>query len=555
MLSTLLMAAMMQGAGAPVVINEFSYDDSSTDDREFVELYNASKASIDISGWKLDSADSNGPNTAYTVPAKTMLAVGAFYVMGSAKVPNVTQVVGTTNLWENSDESLTLRDAKGAIVDTLVYEGNKTSSTATWTKGLIEKAPVWGNFASIDGLETSWSRLRDGFDTGDGRDFHMMRSTPGKTNNVTAAAAIDDNFDKGTIDAAYPGLFGTFSNSHYIDPTAAGKKNPNLIPSSPQGGNALVVWDSTGGGNANFLPAAGIKDVVVECWIYIDGTPEPIKGQHESWSIGVQGTTGTFYNSPDPSTKIGSKANGNTGITATYQVLDDGATLYLIDHGSGAGTMTILGQIAIQAGKNDGWQRLRLEVAGDYASLRFGGNYGAADGVSLSGLISDPVEGGIYFGFREFVSNNAGARPLTMDRLSIRTSKMVTTHFGKATKTTVGTPAIRIDPLPQIGARDFRINGTGMVPGGFVIYVLGNSRTSTALGAAFPAGSTLYTTPIMLFAATTDLQGRSFMGFDIPNASSMIGTKSVLQIFNNDPALKVPAPFGSTGGVEMTFGR
>jgi len=149
------MLAMMQGAGAPVVINEFSYDDSGTDDREFVELYNSTKAAIDISGWKVDSADSSGPNKAYTVKPNTKLAAGAFYVMGSAKVPNVNQVVGTTNLWENSDESLTLRDSKGKSIDTLVYEGNKTPATATWNKGLFEKVPVWGNFASIDGHETS----------------------------------------------------------------------------------------------------------------------------------------------------------------------------------------------------------------------------------------------------------------------------------------------------------------------------------------------------------------------------------------------------------------
>lgn len=555
MLSTLLMAAMMQTAGAPVVINEFSYDDSGTDDREFVELYNATKAAIDISGWKLDSADSNGPNTAYTIPANTKLAAGAFYVLGSAKVPNVTQVVGTTNLWENSDESLTLRDAKGTIIDTLIYEGNKIAASATWTKGLFETVPVWGNFASIDGLETSWSRLRDGMDTGNGRDFHLMRSTPGKSNNVTAVAKFDDNFDGGKVDDPHTGFYSTFSNCHYIDPTLAGKKNPNLIPASPQGGNALIFWDSSGGGNANFLPVAGIKDVVVECWVYLDATPEPIQGQHESWSIGVQGTTGTYYNSPDPSTKIGSNANGNTGISATYQVLDDGATLYLIDHGSGAGQIKILGQISIQAGKSDGWQRLRLEVAGDYASLRFGGNYGVADGLSLSGRISEPAEGSIYFGYREFVSNNAGARPLTVDHLTIRASKLGAEHFGKATNNSVGTPSIQIDPLPMIGARDFRILGNGMVSGGMAIYVLGTQRTSTSLGSAFPAGSTLYTTPVMLFGATTDLKGRCFMGFDIPNSSSLIGTKSVTQIFSHDPALKVQAPFGSTGGVEVVFGR
>ena len=554
MLSSLLMLAMMQGAGAPVVINEFSYDDSGTDDREFVELYNSTKAAIDISGWKVDSADSSGPNKAYTVKPNTKLAAGAFYVMGSAKVPNVNQVVGTTNLWENSDESLTLRDSKGKSIDTLVYEGNKTPATATWNKGLFEKVPVWGNFASIDGHETSWSRLRDGFDTGDGRDFHLMRSTPGKSNNVKSVLPFSDNFDKGKIDAPHPAFYGSFDDCHYIEPTLTGKKNLNLIPASPQGGQALIFWDSSGGGNANLLATAGIKDVVVECWVYLDGTPEPIQGQHESWSIGVQGTTATFYNTPDPSGTLKFKANGNTGISATYQVLDSGATLYLLDHGDGGGTIQVLGKIAITQGKNDGWQRLRLECAGEYASLRFGGLYGGGGGTSLSGRISDPVEGGIYFGYREFASNNSLVRPLTIDRLTVRASKLAAVHFGKAVKTTHGTPVIDVDPHGLIGTNDFRAHSSSLVPGGTSVYVLGGDRKAFKLGSQFPVGSTLYTTPAFIFLASNSIQGRSAIGFDIPNSMSLIGTKVVFQVFDHDTALKVPAPFGNSDAVEATFG-
>ena len=49
-------------ASAQVVINEFSYDDSGADDREFVELYNAGANPVDISGWRLDANDENAPN-------------------------------------------------------------------------------------------------------------------------------------------------------------------------------------------------------------------------------------------------------------------------------------------------------------------------------------------------------------------------------------------------------------------------------------------------------------------------------------------------------------
>ncbi len=41
MLAELLLATLLQGANAPIVINEFVYDDTANDNREFVELVNA----------------------------------------------------------------------------------------------------------------------------------------------------------------------------------------------------------------------------------------------------------------------------------------------------------------------------------------------------------------------------------------------------------------------------------------------------------------------------------------------------------------------------------
>ena len=58
MLSLVLATAAFapQGPGpslAPVVINEFAYDDAGVDDKEFVELWNRTNAPVDISGWVL----------------------------------------------------------------------------------------------------------------------------------------------------------------------------------------------------------------------------------------------------------------------------------------------------------------------------------------------------------------------------------------------------------------------------------------------------------------------------------------------------------------------
>lgn len=560
MLSSILIMAMFQGAGAPVVINEFSYDDSGTDDREYVELYNATKSTIDISGWKLESYDGLGINSSFAIKANTKLAAGAYYVLGSAKVPNVNQVVGTTNIWENSDESLTIKDSKGKVIDTLAYEMNK-AATSTWQKKYVEGQGVWGNFASIDKHETSWSRLTDGLDTGDNRDFHLMPSTPGKSNNQNKVALLFDSFDKGVVDQPDKDFIGSFDDCYYIDPTKTGGYNKNAIAASPQGGKALIFWDRNGGGNTNILLRRGIKDVVIECFAYFDAVPEPVTGQFETWSIGVQGTTGTFYNTPDPSRRLSFIANGNTGIAVTFQNTDKDAFLYLVDHGNGGTDWKVLGKVQIfnktsgSNKKNDGWQRLRIEVAGDYASVRFGGTYGKGDGVALGGRISDPRTGGIYFGYREFVTNNLGARPLTIDRLTVRPSSLPASHFGTATATTKGTPAIGINTLPMLGTAGFAMTGSGLVKSGASIYILGATKLSASIAPPFPTGSKLYTAPLATFATANSAAGTSSLPLGIPNNSNLVGVSLVWQMFDFDKALKAAMPLGSSGGLQIRLGN
>ena len=94
MLSTILlntMALLPQGgqgtSTAPVVINEFSYDDSGSDDFEYIELYNRTGAAIDISGWSLVGDDANGVNFTEVLPAGTILANCDYLVIGDANVP------------------------------------------------------------------------------------------------------------------------------------------------------------------------------------------------------------------------------------------------------------------------------------------------------------------------------------------------------------------------------------------------------------------------------------------------------------------------------------
>jgi hypothetical protein len=542
--------------GAQVVINEFQYDDSGTDDREFVELFNRSLLPVDIGGWVLDAVDPTTQNLAYTIPVGTVLAAGDYWVMGSALVPNVDQVVGTTNLWENDNEALTLRDLGGQIVDTLIYESNKGIFDPT----LAEGEGVWGNFTSIDGIETSWSRVRDGRDTDDnGDDFRLMRASPGAANALPTIDRSTLVFDAANVGDVVAEFGGSFALGRVIDPTIADVDNPNAIPASPQGGKASIYWDRSGGGNSVHQLADASTDTHLEAWVYFDAAPRPT-GESEMWSVGF-GTTGTFYNFPDPTGTLGFVANGNTGLAWTYTVDDTGGNLYLIDHGNGglgagAGSQPVtLGSIAVQAGVNDGWQRLSLSLLDGVATGRFGGSYGAVDGTTITGPASTGLRG-VYFGYREFVTTNANARPLTVDNLLI-------VHCGPGGVRRIGTaiangaaqlPTIAVNGPVRPGST-FGVDATGMVPNGIAYLFRGVERASPiTLGTSGPAGFALWIDYLDVLSVTVDPNGAASAPQVLPANATFCGIELGYQYLQIDTTIPAKLPLFHTEAVVVRFG-
>lgn len=561
--SILVVGFFFQG---PVVINEFAYDDSGTDDREYVELYNRSSSNVDISGWTLESEDNAGANPTYTIKNNTVLKPGDFYVLGSSLVPNVNQVVGTQDLWENSNETLTFKDKTGAVMDTLLYESNKGVWANAKQKNLIKGDGVWGNLVSVDLFEMSWQRIRDGFDFGSNRIFHLLPWSPGKSNNRPNLLPYSQNFDGLTNGSNVPNWGGSFRMPKVIDPTIADSENPNAIKASPQGKLAAIFWDNAGGGNMNPLLTDWNRNVVIEAWVYFDAKLESA-GYYETWSLGIQGSTGTYFNSPDPTRSLPggpATANGNTGVSVTYQVTDKAATLYLIDHNDGgwganpnASTPEkILGQLTVTAGKNDGWQRLRFEIQGGRAEVRLGGTWGCGDGEILSGTISQPAFGGIYVGYREFILDNKTTRPFTADRFTVSVPSYGVTTYGTATKTTKGTPTIGTNGLPLIGATKFGITGSGLVPSSVAIYVLGAQSANIDLGAAGgQQGSKLLVLPIVLLGVPSSAQGTSIVPVPLPCDTGLKSIQLFWQILDIDPGLQIALPLGNSQGLTTTLGN
>ena len=559
----------LSGIGrAQIVINEFQYDDSSTDDREFVELYNSGSVAVDISGWQLLAHDENTPNASYTVQAGTILAPGAFWVMGSSNVPNVNQIVGTTDLWQNDMETLELWDPTLTILfDSLVYETNKALfPRPTFCEG----QGLWGNLQSNDGLETSWSRIRDGYDTNNnGNDFRVAPQTPGATNNLPSALPYFDNFDTYAIGSNVPGWGGSFKYAHVIDPTIVDIQNPNVIAASPVGGNAAIFWDSTGGGNANMFLTDATDSVVFETYIYVDATPRPV-GEYETWSILLQGGTATFHNHPDPTGEIQTNlnttpitANGNVGVGFVFTVTQNGGTLYLMDHNDGGWGVNavngprVLGQISVTQGVNDGWQRLRLQCANGLVEGYFGGTYGQFDGSRLSGAVDGKI-GGIGIGYREFMVNNAATRPLTLDFVSIRDNNAVVQYFANATPGSTGTPKLAAASMPLVGNSAFGLKITDGKPLSPALLMIGFAQMQPPTNLTFigaQTGSTLEVTPDLGVSLLTDGSGAASMPLGLPATPSLVGASLYFEAFVVDTGLPNPLPIAQTRSIHVVVGN
>lgn len=338
------------GTTGAVVINEFSYDDTGTDDREFVELYNRSGSPVDISFWQVESTDSGGLNSAYVIPAGTILPAGGFWVLGSALVPGVNQVVGSTNLWENDQESLALRDSTGTVVDSVVYEGYAGGALP----GVGEGKPIFPEFLSTDGHDTSWSRLQDGFDTdNNGADFRLARATPGASGTGNPVPSYKENADAVPLGTALPGWWGSV-----VDPVAA-LPGTEGIGVSGQGGRVLKFpTNGSGTGHSFWYEATAQQGSFFRGEVYLDPTPAAA-GQRRAWSIGVRGGTGSIYGMPDPNWSAGTDPNGDRGVAWTFVVTDSTATLYLIDNGDGGTDHVLLHQETITA---PDWRVLGLHV-------------------------------------------------------------------------------------------------------------------------------------------------------------------------------------------------
>ncbi len=411
------------------------------DTREFVELYNAGAAPVEIGGWKIRQVDlaTGSETTSDIIPMTTasLLGPGQYYVIGSAGVNSVDFTPTTGEIFNDSaPRILEIRDSASTLVDAVAYDVYRTGPVTRLTKASGEQlaqigSGFQGELMSLDSaspnVAASWSRYRDGRDTNkNGHDFGMLPVTPGASNNVTEVAvhAIPDvnALTAGNVLGQY---HASFVLPTVVNPTVVDANNPRAIPVSPQGGNAIVAWDPSGGGNAVYS-----KELVsgYDLYAYFDTTPIGIAPttSDEEWETSIYGigATDSFFRNPDPTGGISQvptgaaselvTRNSSTGVGWVFQQFEDGTNtlpgftkLMLVDFDDGgdsevAGEWEILHTIDMTT-KTSGWYQLGITY--NAATDQITGTF---DGQSFTFPLDYDLLGTFFVGYREALSNVPG---------------------------------------------------------------------------------------------------------------------------------------------------
>jgi hypothetical protein len=596
-------AFLPQGPGtstAPIVINEFVYDDSGTDDYEFVELYNRSASPIDISGWTVLNPDAGGPtygggtgaDQAHLIAAGAVIPPGGFYVLGNvnivpAPVIGLSQILPANGLENGAADAIELRDLTGTIIDRVVYESYGGAF------GVMEGFGIYGDCAMGNGPASTISRKIDGWDTDDnGADFLCLTvPTPGASNLQAPALPYVDDFNIGVVGANVTGWQQGWVPPTYVDPTAVSAWNPHARPASPDGGFAMATWDNSGGGNSVGLVSAPVADVVVDTYVYIESLMVPFDptpyspalptaildtynvADGEWWAVGVRGTAAANGNPPDVggyfatvSQGVGTRPHFVTGLCWAHFRTPTFSQLWLLDMGNGADPANannynvIAGPIDIAAA---GWYRIRLQVEGDQVQGNFGGTVGCNDGQIFRGTTTTTDPGGIYIAYREAilynVNGNAGWHPPHYDAMSIYAPTNGVAITGTPSPTTAGSPTIGTNGpalIGSTGANTFAFTGGNMVPGTFSVALIGLT-TIPAPGFPIPgAPATVqgYVVSSVNLFGLTDANGDVSFPVGIPCVPSFVGIPLSAQIANIDPGLPAALPIGTTSALTATIG-
>jgi hypothetical protein len=448
-------------ATGQVVINEIvkevrsqtSSGSINPDAREFLELYNPTASPIDISGWAIQFTDLNNvTGNGYFLPANQSIPAGGYYVVaasggtivGANHYATPLAATGTELFPDLVGLAISLRSPDlSTVYDAVLLDTYATSTVANKLANQpADEASFTGNgfWAQSFSLNHatladrySYARWRDGVTTNStGRDFGNLAITQGASNNTAASispALTVPDADAAATNSVLPGFRYSFKGPRAIEPGTASAINPRVVPTSPQGGKAIVAWDETGGGNAiysNDIVRSFDIDAYLDTTVMGFNNPTEQEWEHSIYGIG---TTDGFFGTPNPfgtidtsGTPVPSAAtrtqNGSTGIGWVYERaeglngVDPTAKLAIVDFGDSGDSINdwnIIQEFDLDP-QDTGWYRLSIDYDPTTGAVEatFGAN--VVNFNTTTGLY-----GNFYVGYREGLTTDSDAAPPIFD--------------------------------------------------------------------------------------------------------------------------------------------
>ena len=135
-------------SGTSVVINEFRARGPNGGNDEFIELFNPTSGSVDISGWKVRGSNVSGTiGDRLTLPPNTTLGPGCYYLATNAAASGYSGTVTgnqtyTTGITDDGGLALTL--ANNSIVDQVGLSAGSAFGEVPGSRALAARPlPIW----------------------------------------------------------------------------------------------------------------------------------------------------------------------------------------------------------------------------------------------------------------------------------------------------------------------------------------------------------------------------------------------------------------------------
>jgi len=170
-------------ASQGLIINEFDYDNPNDDTAEFLELYNPTSSTIEMTDFRGDFIDATDCSVYFALDFDPhTLGPDEYYVLGTSSVVHQSLPPGTAfvelpaNFFNDGPGAIRITTNDGQLTTVDAFEYESETSVCGFAEGTPHSGEIASNF--------SLARVPNAVDTNDNSvDFILTEPTPGTSNS------------------------------------------------------------------------------------------------------------------------------------------------------------------------------------------------------------------------------------------------------------------------------------------------------------------------------------------------------------------------------------